>query len=430
MDNKDGQIGTKEKWTATAVYSIIMLVSVVMIVRYFLMNELTIAVVMFVIHVLIMLAGYIAMKSRCYLLDLIIGGFSIVLGTTNTFSEINIWVVLYFVMATAGILGGIICYYFRVKEKGKLRKMSVVPILAFVLMGALAGTIWAVQTHNAKTSQERALRSVWAVPNKYNDVSCLERGTVTKLFYETKAYATDERIVQKACNVYVPYGYDASKEYNILYLMHGTGDDENYWLIEHSNNKVMLDNMIYSGEIEPMIVVTPTWYVEDDCSEDLDQLTYSFAKELRNELMPLVESTYTTYAETIDDAGFSESREHRAFAGLSRGSVTMFHAAMQENLDAFAWFGGFSASRIDMNEWANTAMADEFGEYPISYLYVTTGTSDLAAERQLREYSELLALDDRLIEGENTSFDVFPMRYHSAGAWHLSLYNFVQKIFQ
>ena len=45
-----------------------------------------------------------------------------------------------------------------------------------------------------------------------------------------------------------------------------------------------------------MIVVTPTFYVEDDCADDLDQLTYSFAKELRNDLMPEIESVYSTYA--------------------------------------------------------------------------------------------------------------------------------------
>ena len=81
--------------------------------------------------------------------------------------------------------------------------------------------------------------------------------------------------------------------------------------------------MIAEGDIDPLIVVTPTFYVEDDCADDLDQLTYSFAKELRNDLMPEIESSYSTYAKSADDKGFSKSRDHRAFAGLSRGAVTM-----------------------------------------------------------------------------------------------------------
>ena len=94
------------------------------------------------------------------------------------------------------------------------------------------------------------------------------------------------------------YGYDPEKQYNILYLMHGTGDNEDYWLLAHPENKTMLDQMIEQQVIEPLIVVTPTFYVEDDCKDGLDPLTYSFAKELRNDLMPAVEAQYSTYAET------------------------------------------------------------------------------------------------------------------------------------
>ena len=61
-------------------------------------------------------------------------------------------------------------------------------------------------------------------------------------------------------------------------------------------------------------MVTPTFYVEDDCADDLDQLTYSFAKELRNDLMPEIESSYSTYAKSADDKGFSKSRDHRALS--------------------------------------------------------------------------------------------------------------------
>ena len=42
----------------------------------------------------------------------------------------------------------------------------------------------------------------------------------------------------------------------------------------------------------------------------------------------------------------------------------------------------------------------------------------------------LTGIDSRLSWGVNTSLDVFPMRYHSIGHWHLSLYNFLQTIFR
>ena len=59
--------------------------------------------------------------------------------------------------------------------------------------------------------------------------------------------------------------------------------------------------------------------------------------------MPLVESTYRTYAETTDDAGFIASRDHRAFCGYSRGSYACWHQFFN-NLDRAKWFMPFSAA--------------------------------------------------------------------------------------
>lgn len=290
--------------------------------------------------------------------------------------------------------------------------------------------IWGVQTQRARMKDTPAHSNIWAVPSVYDSTSPqVQEGTVEEIQYETKAYATDERLVTKKANVYLPYNYDPSKQYNILYLMHGTGDDENYWLKTYSYNKVMIDNMIAFGDIEPFIIVTPTFYVEDDCEDDLDQLTYSFQKELRNDLMPAVECKYSTYAYDCTESGFRASRDHRAFAGLSRGAVTTYHSVFCNSLDYFSWFGTFSGSRTEMDYFKEHLQSDSFKDLPIHYLYVSSGAFDFALSGQLRDYKGLLKVEERLKRGENTEFDVYPMRYHSIGSWHLALYNFLPKIF-
>ena len=212
--------------------------------------------------------------------------------------------------------------------------------------------------------------------------------------------------------------------------MHGTGDDENYWLKTHGYNKIMLDRMIAFGEIEPLIVVTPTFYVEDDCKDTgLDALTFSFAEELRNDLMPAAEEKYSTFAPSIDEKGFAASREHRAFAGLSRGAVTTGNAALCGNLDRIAYFGMFSSFRTTEEHLKETIRSEEWKELPILYLYASTGNFDFATPYMLPGYRMLTDLDERLSYGVNTMLDVFPMRYHSIGHWHLALYNFLQTIF-
>ena len=77
----------------------------------------------------------------------------------------------------------------------------------------------------------------------------------------------------------------------------------------------------------------------------------------------------------------------------------------------------------------DTIQMGDFAELPIHYLYVASGNFDFALPGQVQDYQALLDIEPRLRSGVNTCFDVFPMRYHSMGNWHLALYNFLQKIF-
>ena len=98
--------------------------------------------------------------------------------------------------------------------------------------------------------------------------------------------------------------------------------------------------MVETRQIAPTIVVTPTFYPDDDASLDLHyagELDRIFPRELENDLMPAVEGTYRTYAETPDTAGFRASRNHRAFSGFSMGGVTTWYAFL-ENLNLFRYF--------------------------------------------------------------------------------------------
>jgi enterochelin esterase-like enzyme len=300
-------------------------------------------------------------------------------------------------------------------------------VAVFIAVGTLC--VWQGNVLLARSAQGHARQEIWAVPAQYDAPDCAQPGTVEELLYDTKAYGTDSRTVRKRAMVYLPYGYDADKQYNILYLMHGTGDDENYWLVTHPENKHMLDQMIAQGQIEPLIVVTPTFYTEDDCAENLDRLTYAFADELRNDLMVAVESKYSTYAESCDAAGFTASRDHRAFAGLSRGAVTACHAALCGSLDYFSWFGLFSAFRTEEQYLTEHMQAPAVADLPIHYLYMTSGNFDFALPGQIPGYELLLRIEPRLQHGVNADFDIYPMRYHSADNWHLALYNCLQRIF-
>ncbi len=400
------------------------------IVRFGILGDKTAFITFSMIAAVFILLAYTAGKSKMPFLYLLIAVPAFVLYFNTNFSTSTYyfnW--LFLIECLIGAVGGIAGTVVMIWKKIPMNRLAILPLTAAVAILAVFLGFWKMRYEAAHNADGQARDELWAVPEKYDGAEPEQAGTVEEVVYETKAYATDERSVTKTAYVYLPYGYSEEKEYNILYLMHGTGDDEKYWLKTNPYNKTMLDNLIASGDIQPLIVVTPTFYVEDDCAEDLDQLTYSFAKELRNDLMPEIESSYSTYAKSADDAGFSESRDHRAFAGLSRGAVTMYHSVLCQSLDYFSWFGAFSGSRTDAQAFEDTIQAGEFAELPIHYLYVASGNFDFALPGQVQDYQALLDMEPRLRSGVNTTFDVFPMRYHSMGNWHLALYNYLQKIF-
>ena len=410
--------------------ALLILLACMDVVRFAVLGDKTAFITFCLIAIVFILLSYTAWKSRMPFLYLMIAVAAFVLYFNTNFSTSTYyfnWLFLLECIVT--VLGGVLGTVVMVWKKIPVGKAAVFPLVVLVLM--LAGFLgfWKLRYEAAYNAQGQARDELWAVPAKYDKEEPEQVGSVEEVVYDTKAYATDDRDVKKKAYVYLPYGYSEEKEYNILYLMHGTGDDEKYWLKTNPYNKTMLDNMIANGDIEPLIVVTPTFYVEDDCADDLDQLTYSFAKELRNDLMPEIESSYSTYAKSADDEGFSQSRDHRAFAGLSRGAVTMYHSALCQSLDYFSWFGAFSGSRTDKIAFEDTIQTGGFAELPIHYLYVASGTFDFALPGQVQDYQALLDIEPRLRSGVNTCFDVFPMRYHSMGNWHLALYNFLQKIF-
>ena len=417
-------------WAELGVFSLLCLLGTVQVSRYLGLALADMALTALLLELLIFFVAWAAWQGRMPFLLLIvaIGGF--VLNSFLNYGETTQFGVFFLAQGLIGAVWALLGTGWMLWKKEKPRRLPWLPVALMLLVVVGVGIVWKCNVDQDRQWEGHARHAVWAVPAKFDTGEIAEAGTLEELVYHTKAYATDGRAVTKRALVYLPFGYDAEKQYNILYLMHGTGDDENYWLQTHANNKTMLDRMIASGEIEPLIVVTPTFYVEDDGKDSsLDILTFSFREELRNDLMPAVETMYSTWAETADDTGFAASREHRAFAGLSRGAVTTANSVLCGSLDYFSYFGLFSSFRTTEEHIRKTIQTEGQQELSINYLYATTGNFDFATSYMVSGYRMLCELEPRMIEGVNTSFDIFPMRYHSIGHWHLSLYNFLQKIF-
>jgi len=171
---------------------------------------------------------------------------------------------------------------------------------------------------------------------KFYDAASEQPGEIVKVEYTTTAYGEP---LTSWMNVYVPYGYDAAKSYNIIYFLHGTNETQDSF-IGDERAKNALDNMIETGVTDPFLMVFPTYYYN---YEERAINIPAFMTELREAIMPTVESQFSTYAPTADTEGFQASREHRAFAGYSRGAYATWHV-MSHMLDTAKWWMPFSAA--------------------------------------------------------------------------------------
>lgn len=281
---------------------------------------------------------------------------------------------------------------------------------------------------------------------------CDEQGSIVTLDYTAPAYAVNELLgrdetVDKTVQVYLPYGYDGSEPCDILYLLHGTGGSDEYWFLTEGRDitRNVLDNMIQQGLCKPLIVVTPNFYAEVKGEDNVipDELAAAYGEqhgdsfiegrndiwaeffqyELVNDIIPLVESEFSTYAYgDTDEEGLIDSREHRALAGLSRGSMATMRAGLVGNLDKFAWFGNFSGIWLDVDKLEAALAAHP--EYPINYWYNGTGTADFAAENHLNFHNEVMArLGGYVTDGENYCMIVKDGGAHDYPSWIADLYN-------
>src|SRR5580692_4479798 len=143
--------------------------------------------------------------------------------------------------------------------------------------------------------------------------------------------------------VYTPSGYDehSSTRYPVLYLQHGSGEDETGWT-RQGRAQFILDNLIAAGKAQPMIIVMDCGYAArvgmsvaklapGSSPADIKPGFMTFEDVVVHDLIPTIDGSYRT----IPD------RQHRAMAGLSMGGMQTLFIALH-HLDSFAYIASLS----------------------------------------------------------------------------------------
>ena len=273
------------------------------------------------------------------------------------------------------------------------------------------------------------------IPVKDTYLLYVDCGKIEEITYQTKDYYGDGSEMTKTAFVYLPKDYDETKQYNVLYLMHGIGGDEKEWGMYNSSSQVkaMMDNLISKGAIEPFIVVAANGRSGADfANKNADyNMFYKFGEELRNDLIPYIDANYATYAE-YDENGYdlTAARDHRAMAGLSMGGMQTTNIGLCECLDIISWFGAFSAAPTTYPADKIAEYMESFEGYDVNYYYAMCGTEDgIAFSSAKAAVNGLTEKSDKFVEGENFTWQTLPGE-HDFNIWYLGYYNFARLVFK
>ena len=203
-----------------------------------------------------------------------------------------------------------------------------------VTVGPLAPDIYtyAFNVDGAVALDPRNANTKYGYGN-FGPVSVVEVPGEGPAFYDTRPvphgevrirpYISKTLGVSRTVWVYTPPNYEKGGNFPVLYLLHGAGDIESGWtLIGRANN--ILDNLIAEGKAKPMVVVMPLGHTIQSFwtgparsapatpgqpGSPAPAVLSPFGKDLLDEVLPMIESTYKV----------SKKADDRAIAGLSMG---------------------------------------------------------------------------------------------------------------
>ena len=224
------------------------------------------------------------------------------------------------------------------------------------------------------------------IPDSYKQPAT-QQGTLNKLTYQTWESFTYENHTQRLTKdawVYLPYGYLQDQQYNIFYLSHGGWSNETTLMGTDRNPtyfKNVIDHAIEDGKMQPMILVFPTYNnTSESDSGDYSlalELTDQFHNELINDLIPAVESKYSTYAKDTTLEGLKESRDHRGFGGFSMGSVNTW-CTFRYCLDYFRYFMPMSGSYSTDGDYMVQLVKEQGYKPEDFFIFAASGSDDFA----------------------------------------------------
>jgi enterochelin esterase-like enzyme len=169
--------------------------------------------------------------------------------------------------------------------------------------------------------------------------------------------------------IYLPPDYETSqRSYPVLYLLHGSGDDQTGW-VQFGEVKTITDKSIIEGKATSMIIVMPDANTGQRGYFNDIRGNWNYEDFFFQEFMPYIEKTYRV----------KTNKNYRAISGLSMGGGgTLMYALHHPELFSSACPLSASVGPLSLEE-AATSLKRKY--------------SDITEAEILKYYSSLSALE-------------------------------------
>ena len=245
----------------------------------------------------------------------------------------------------------------------------------------------------------------------------MPHGALHEHWYKSPTLPGTRRIV-----VYTPPGYAllSDKSYAVLFLYHGSGDNETYWTRVGRANFIM-DNLLAEGKTRPAIMVMPYGHSTvppgpegGTGGKELYEVSV-IQKDLLENIIPLVEKEYRVGKEGKD----------RAITGISMGGYQAMTIGLN-NPSVIGHVAGFGAGfRANQNLEANfkALLADKEKAKQLKLVSIMIGATDgaVAANRRVDQFLTTNGIGHELI--------VTPGGGHHWLTWRGHLRDLLPKLF-
>ena len=248
---------------------------------------------------------------------------------------------------------------------------------------------------------------------------------------EKKTYNCKFTGGQKSCNVVLPPNYSASKQYPVMYVLHGIGGDENS-MVSGMGVQELLAGLIANGKAEEMIIVLPSQFTSKNgnggggfgINQETCEAYDNFLYDISDSLIPFIESNYSV----------KTGRENRAITGFSMGGREAIYIGLMRP-DLFGYVGGACPAPgitpgSDMFMTHPGCMQEsemkfrDVGPEPAVFM-ITGGTNDSVVGTFPKQYSDILTRN-----GVDHVYQSIPGGSHGADSVKPHLYTFMRYAFK